>query len=300
MWRCTVFFATESYTWTESHYLPSGGSVTSVSALLVGLAALRVNMMASNCRIVAIRIENLTPPRTVYYLQAGTYVSVGQFTANVGISLPDTAAAPPFVAVKIRVQGSAGYSTEIYVSGVPEGLIGTGGQSEQNLEPNIAFRNQLQIYVNYLISNQFSFRVRQLPQPLPQCTAPASQPVQAAGLIAVQFGVPLTFGTPPSFGPTPAALVLKGFRRANNRLPGLSGIYKVAAGSPGLTASAAPYIYWLQNTYNVAPSNIIVTGGGCGLTWYYDTYAIMNPRGATHRKRGASALAPRGRSRTRV
>ena len=300
MWRVTLFFQVESYTWTESHYLPAGGTVASVTQVMMGIAALRVNMMAANCTISAIRIENLTPPRTVYYLAAGTYPNQGQFTAGGLVGNPDVDSAPPWASVKVRVQGSAGYSTEIYISGVPEGIIGTGGVSSQNLEPNIAFRNALNAYLGYLILQNFSFRVRQLLNPLPQCTGPASQPAQAAGLIAVQFGVPLVFGTPPSFGPSPSAVVLKGFRRANLRLPGLSGIYKVAAGSPGLTASAAPYIYWLQNTFAVQPANLLVTGGGCGLVWYYDTYAILNPRGATHRKRGASALAPRGRSRNRV
>jgi hypothetical protein len=299
MWRVTFYFQVERYTWTESHYLPQGGSTASVSAVMATLAALRCGLLSVNATIQAIRIENLTPPRTVYYLQAGTFQSVGSFNTGGSLLGPDNESAPPWAAVKVRVQGVAGYSSTIYISGIPEGIVGTGGLSIQNLEPSAPFGNALTAYLNGLIAASASFRVRQLVSPIQPVTL-VSQPAQAGGNIAVQTTAPLVFGTPPNFGPAKSAIVLKGFRRGNLNLPGLSGVYYIDSGSPGIQSGAAtPYIYWLEDTGFVAPSNIIQKGGASGLVFYYDTFAILNPRGATHRKRGASALAPRGRSRTR-
>jgi hypothetical protein len=300
MWRATFFFQVESFTWTESHYLPAGGSVASVTATMQALAILRCNMLAGNAIISAIRIENLTPPRTIYFLAAGSFQARGQLTITGITGNPDLDSAPPWAAVKVRVQGSAGYSTTIYVSGVPEGTIGTGFGSNQSLEGGTPFFNALQAYLAGLVAATVSFRVRQLVDPLVPVQT-VSQPAEARGNIAISTNVPLVFGVPPSFGPTRNALVLKGFRRANQRQKGLTGIYLVAAASPALqSGAAAPFIYYLQNTADYSPANQIIVGGASGLVFYYDTFSILNPRGATHRKRGASALAPRGRSRSRA
>lgn len=300
MWRATFFFQVEGYTWTESHYLPTGLSEGQSQAAAVAIANARVQLLAVNGRLIAIRIENLVPPRTVYYISPGFWNPVGQFGVAAGSGQPDEDSAPPWAAVKIRVQGSAGNSSEIYLSGIPEGVVGTGGLTSQNLEPNVTLLNYLGVYLSALQAAGATFRVRNLGL-IQQCNADASSPAQAGGLIAVQFPAPLVFGTPPNFGPVAPSLVLKGFRRGNQRQLGLSGVYRVSGKSPALQPGAAsPWIYYLANTFNVQPANIIVTGGGCGLLWAYDTFNILNPRGATHRKRGASALAPRGRSRNRV
>ena len=290
MWRMTLYFELGNSTWTESHYLPQALSYGAAYSAAQAVCAKRVFLMAPNVTIAAVRLENLLVTRTAYYLAAGDFANVGIFNNPLVYAGTDALSAPAFSAVKIAVKGLAGYSAEIYTGAFPQGLQGTGGQSSQNLEPGTVWRAQLTNYLNTLRDYGLAFRVRQLVAPLPVVTGPPTQPAQALGLIAVQFANALTFGAWPAYGTNPPSVVLKGFRRGNTRLPGLGGIYALAGNSPGLQQGAAtPFIYYLQGSQNVTPSNIIKTGGGCGLTWYYNLYNSFDARGVTHRKRGASA-----------
>jgi hypothetical protein len=64
---------------------------------------------------------------------------------------------------------------------------------------------------------------------------------------------------------------------------------------------APPWIYFLQGTENVNIANLVKSKGvAAALKYKYPIIQNGIAYAATHRKRGASALAPRGRSRTRV
>jgi hypothetical protein len=289
MWKVTFFFSQGNQTWTETWYLAGNTSLSQVFANCQGFAQYRAGCNAPGCVLTAIRLVNSNNPRNSTFMTPGTFVGNGTFTFIPGTD-PDQDPAPSFVAVQVKFGGALLNTARRYMSGAPEGIVGTKLSAVTNLQPLGLWQNAFNAFGNFL-SGLFSFRYR---------NQAANQPVQAvltnaqfAGEIGVQFGQQMISG------PGPWRMAFKGFRKVNYRQFGIQGVYNVDPLSPGITASVAPYIYYLQNTANVLPANIAVRGVGAQLLYGFDTVASWQVLSARHRKRGASALAPRGRSRSK-
>lgn len=289
MWKVTFFFTQGNQTWTETWYLPGNSSLGAVQSQSITFAQYRCACNAPNCVLTAVRLVNTNNPRNSSFLTPGTYVAAGTYTFLPGTD-PDQDAAPSFVAVQVKFGGNAGFTARRYMSGAPEGIVGTKISANTNLQPLGLWQNAFGAFGAY-IANLFSFRYR---------NQAANQPVQAV-ITSAQFPneIGVQFGQQMISGPGPWRMAFKGFRKVNTRQFGIAGVYLVDPLSPGITASVAPYVYYLQNTGNVLPANISAKGVGAQLLYGFDTVATYQVLSARHRKRGASALAPRGRLRSK-
>lgn len=300
MWKITFFFAQWNFTWTETYYAPLSTNYTALVAQINTLAVLRSAINAAQCTIQTVRVVNLNQPRLTTFVNAGGLQGwPGTFTLLPATD-PDQDSAPQFVALQVKFFGANLHVCRRYLSGLPEGIIGTKFGGRNLGSPGLEI-NAISAFVGGLSAYGWSFRYTN--QANKQICTGLSQPAQANGNIAVSFNQQMVA---PVAG-QPIYMVLRGFRRVNYRQFGLGGTYNVDAGSPGITAAVAPFTYYLQNTSNISLSNINVKGYGVQLLYGYDSFSASGGPGGTgynilsgnHRKRGASALALRGRSRSK-
>lgn len=299
MWKITFFFSQFNFTWTETYYVPLSVSYSALVSQCQTIAGLRVAMNASQCKLSAIRIVNLTAPRLTTFVPPGTYPSGGSFIFLPGTD-PDQDSAPQFVALQVKFFGAQGHVCRRYMSGIPEGVVGTKF-SGSNIEGLGLLGNALTAFVAGLGNYGWSFRFTNQAGILPcsKVTTNAQFPNEIGFTTGAQLITAL--------GATPYRVYLKGWRKVNYRQFGLGGVYALDPQSPGITAAAAPFAYYLLNTSQVQPSNIPNAGSAVQLLYGYDPFGSnTGPAGngytvlsVNHRKRGASALALRGRSRSK-
>ena len=105
MLRMTMFFATDNYTWTESHWFSALTSYAAGVAPAQAIAAARNNLLGDYASIVAIRLTNPALPRTSFYLPPANLPSptAGPFQGN---SQNTTTADRPYSAVLAEYTGS--------------------------------------------------------------------------------------------------------------------------------------------------------------------------------------------------
>lgn len=300
MWKITFFFTMFNYSWTETYYASGGVSLQSLQTAAGAVAQSRAACMGPQAVITAIRFVFLATPRVSYYAALPTAGYVGNMGGLPGTD-PDQDAAPQFVSAQVKFYNSLTYTSRRYLAGAPEFFVGTR-ISGRNVEPNIGlFTNALAGLVSALAAQAWSWRVRNtVPKAL--SGTPITN-VQFPGEIGLPLGVQLITNA----SPQPFQVYLYGFRKVNYRQFGLAGVYTVDPSSPGITASAAPYTYYLRNTGNVLPANIAQTGFVTPLSYTYPVFqSTSGPNGNgftllsfNHRKRGVSALALRGRSRSK-
>lgn len=299
MWKITLFFSYFNATWTETYYQSGLVSFSSLLTQLQQLAIQRTALNAAGCILQAIRIVNLNQPRLSSFMTPGTFASQPGYQLP-GTPLPDAASAPPFVAVQVKWYGLSGNVARRYLSGAPEEIIG-GNQNLRQLDLDGRWINALSALANTLAIYGFSFRFTN--QAGSQLCQNVTTNAQFPGEIGVQFGVQM-------IAPVAGQIIrlrLKGFKKVNYRQFGLGGVYQVDPKSPGITAAAAPFIYYLQNTGNVQVANIATLGVGVQLAFGFDGFSnSTGPAGAgysilsaNHRKRGGSALLLRGRSKSK-
>lgn len=299
MWKLTFYFSLYNSTWTETYYLPGSTSFSQVqtSALQLGLARCALN--GPQVTWVATRVVLLSAPRQSQFLGTNNLPTSGTFVYTPGTD-PDQDSAPAFVSVQVKWFGSNNQVCRRYLAGPPEGIVSTKFTS-RNLGVLGLWRNALASFQTVLSTQGFSFRYTTKPNP-----QNSSLPVTSAQFpneIGVSFPQQIITAVP---GQT-AYIVLRGFRSANTRLFGIGGVYAVDPLSPGLTAVAAPFQYFLQNTSRIPVSNIIKAGQGWPLVYGYAGFTLFGGPDGTgfsilsvnHHKRGGSALSLRGRLRTR-
>lgn len=299
MWKITIFFSQYNFTWTETYYAPLSTQYATLVQQCQTIAQYRCALNAVQCKIAAIRIVNLTAPRLTTFVPQGTFPSSGTFVFLPGTD-PDQDSAPQFVALQTKFFGANGHVCRRYLSGLPEGIFGTkfGGQ---NIEGLGLMQNALTAFVGALGNYGWSFRYTNQTGILP-CSKVTTN-AQFPGEIGFTTGAQLIT----ALGATPYRAYLKGWRKVNYRQFGLGGVYAVDPQSPGITAAGAPYAYYLLNTSQIQPTNIPNAGFAVQLAYGYDAFGTnTGPAGngytvlsANHRKRGASALALRGRSRSK-
>lgn len=299
MWKITLFFSIYNVTWTETYYLPGSTSFSQVQSATIQLGLKRCAMNAKQVTWQATRVVLLSNPRQTQFIGTGNLPTSGTFTLTPGTD-PDQDASPAFTSVQVKFFSTGSAVCRRYLAGAPEGIIGTQFTG-RNIGVLGLWLNALNQLVQWLSAGGFAFRV--LNQAGKQNSSLPTTSAQFPNEIGVSFQQQMIAQVA---GQT-NYLVLRGFRSANTRLFGIGGVYAVDPGSPGLTAVAAPYTYYLQNTSRISPSNIIKSGYGFQLAYSYPGFfAGGGPDGtgfsvlnATHHKRGVSALAVRGRLRTR-
>lgn len=299
MWKITFFFQMLGATWTETFYLPSNTSFSAVqfSALTVGIA--RIAMCPKQVTWVATRVVSLNLPRAAQFIGTNNAPTQGTFVQTPGTD-PDQDAAPSFIAAQVKLFGNSGRVYRRYFAGAPEGVIGTQFTS-RNIGALGVWSNALAAYVRTLWGQ--GMQVRYQNQAGKTVVTAVTTNAQFPNEIGVTFPQQMIAGVQ---GQT-SYLLLRGFRSVNPKLFGLGGVYPIDPASPGLTAAAAPFVYYLQNTSRVSPSNIAKNGYGVQLAYGFDSVSLSGSPDGTgysllsfnHRKRGVSALALRGRLRTR-
>lgn len=300
MWKITFFFTMYNYSWTETYYASGGLTLAQVQQSALFVAQTRAACMGPQAVITAIRFVSLTNPRISYFATMPQAGFVGNMGGIPGTD-PDQDAAPQFVSAQVKFYASTANISRRYLAGIPEFFVGTK-TSGRNVEPNIGLlNNALASFTAALASYAWSWRVRNL----------AGKALAGNVVTNVQFPseIGLPFGTQlfNVASPQPYQIYLFGFRKVNYRQFGLAGVYTVDPASPGITASVAPFTYYLRNTGNVLPGNIAQTGFGVPLAYSFPNFSSTtgpSTNGFTllsfnHRKRGVSALALRGRSRSK-
>lgn len=299
MWKITFFFTQLGSTWTETFYTTGAQSSATVQQNAISVALTRLACMGPQTQLTAIRIVNTGALRVSYFVPPSLFAQFGTFI-SVPASDPDQDSSLEFVALQVKFIGQTGQVCRRYMGGWPEGQFGTKfGRLNLNLS-GLAY-NALLAFSYALFQAAWSFRyTNQASNQLVQALVTAAQFPNEVG---IQFGQQMIA---PVVG-KPIQMHLKGFRKVNVRQFGLAGVYTVDPASPGITASVAPYIYYLQNTSNVQIANISVKGVGAQLAYGFDLFTNPNPNAnqafsvlnARHHKRGASALAFRGRLRSK-
>lgn len=300
MIRMTMFFNTDNYTWTESHWLPGLSGYAAAIQPAINIANARNDLLAEDAFLIAVRLTDTALPRSSYYLSPAQLPGVtSPFQVQINnITLADR----PYSCVLVAYTGADGTEARGFVSGAPDRIMGEGLTSTRGLLPLGLWGTKFDTYAGTAIPaaqgvlgfNGAAYRALDY-------TAPNAQPILnfptnalAAGEIGVTLAGPLTFTL------TPPVIMLKGVRKVNTRLPGLHGQYYVNL-NPAVFPVAAPWTYFLAGTENVNPANLVrAQGVAAALKYKYPVIQSGVAYAATHRKRGASALAPRGRSRTRV
>ena len=112
------------------------------------------------------------------------------------------------------------------------------------------------------------------------------------GMIGVVTAVTLSLNVGQS-------VLLKGWRRNNTRLGGLSGGFVIGGVLPPV-APATNWTYFLLNTATVSPTNFLGLGTIGPLAFQFLPYEGFEPIKAVAHKRGASYGAPRGKSSRRA
>jgi len=299
MLRITFFFSGAGATWTESYYQAGATLTAAVLAQIKELSRTRANMLVAPYTIAAIRVTFVGTPRVAYYLLASQFYSNGNFQYTPATA-PDEYGVNFNTVVLVKFYGSTyGHVDTKYMGGAPEGIFSEGPGSAGGLGTNTTpWSNALSQFM-FTLAGQNSFRIFNWGNTYTVTNVLTN--IAFPGEIGIQTAFQLVFGL------TPPRVNLKGFRKVNVRQAGLNGLYRVDPLSPGLQSGAvAPFTYYLANTVQVNVANILDKGYVSPEAYQYDSYGFSGPTGsgfsiirATHRKRGASQLAPRGRSRIR-
>lgn len=299
MWKITFFFSLYNSTWTETYYAPASTSFSSLQSQAINIGLARCALNGPQVTWVATRVVLLSLPRQATFIGTQNLPTAGTFVFLPATD-PDQDSAPGFTSVQVKYFGLTGHTTRRYLAGIPEGIVSTKFTS-RNIGVLGLWRNALQQFVSAL--NQASFAFRFTNQAAKQNVTALTTSAQFPAEVGVSFGQQMIA----SVAGQTNYLYLRGFRSVNTKLFGLGGVYAVDPASPGLTAAVAPFTYYLQNTSRVSVSNIAKTGYGVQLAYGYDGFSLAQSPdntgftilSVTHRKRGGSALLPRGRLRTR-
>lgn len=301
-YKVTLFIRIRNYTITESHYDVTATTNAQAFANAQQLALLRSAFLGFFANIAAVRFLDVNVPRRAFFLPPGQFVAASGFPDDSTVSIgqqgvlsSDRAYSALMVTLSGNYTGVSPNPTAIkklYIAGVPDEVI---GESDTSGNSGIIRLGVIQAvltqYFNFLAAN-YAFRAGYYP-------ASTAAPVQSLvtnpsppGELGVQFVSTISFLQAPR-------LHLAGFRAVNPRQRIPQGNYTVDPLSPAIVApSVLPSVYYLQSSSNILPANVKLRGYGWPQNYQFYKYAaIPLAYQATHRKRGARALAPVGRSR---
>lgn len=294
--RVTFFFGLDNATWTESFYLTNVSSYLALiggvgvpTPLFQGIINARVAMLATPCSMIGVRVSLLNEPRTSQIVDASYIPATVAYTTPGSEQLT---ADRPYSTVLVIMYGDNDAVKRTYMGGVPDGDIGEGTGYHRGFQATTAWRAKLDDYMLRLIGASAGFRSE---------SWAAAQTVQNV-LTNGPADAPVGIEVPAQivFGIQPPQIALRGFRRLNPRLPGMGRIHRVHLPLPTAPGTDGLWQYYLRGVDPAAGSNQQQLGQAAPQAYIYPIIQQAVVDEATHRKRGVSALASRGRSRTRT
>jgi hypothetical protein len=285
-----MFFEAQRYSWSEAHYYLAVNDFNSTIGPATSLCMLREALTGQYADLVGCRLSYVPANRQVFDLRNSALGGGGpRFDTIMGGETTDQ----PFTSILLNIQ-NLNANKNLYLSGIPDGVIVIDPNYPNGYEPQGDFGNQLTGYMNFLTGmgtsgGLWGFRSR----------------VKLAGQnvsnVADQPGYGNNIGVETAANPGIAvgqSAYLTGFKRINPRTPSLAGAYIVVAVIP--PGSGNPnFITVLQETGNVDEDNFLALGVIAPLQFQYLPYQNWILVRVTHRKRGGSYALPRGRSRAR-
>jgi hypothetical protein len=290
--KVTMFFVQDKYSWTEDHYYVSASGINLNSLVLpaTSLAAVRSQLLGFDAALERIRLSQFPANQQVQDVLFPAALT-GNWAVTAG-NLALWSAARAYNALLTRLSSSGGYHRNYYLAGCPEGIFHSRLGDDTGLDFSVIpeFLTRFYALVTQLTTGSWGWLTRT-----------QSVLVQAGGLVTNaafpgMLGIQVPAALPGVVQGTP--LQVSGWRRVSIKAsPPLTGVYKCG----GVLAPVAPstmWTYFLFNTSLIPPTNFFTLGKIGVYTPAFATYNQAQPAEATSRKRGATALRPRGRSRT--
>lgn len=288
--KVTIFMSFGNYSWSESHYLIGASTFQSAIIPAAALASLRFACLGTYSTIIGTRLSSVPANRQVLDLTSNSWPAELTTAPSGGFDQQDE---PIFTSLLLNFENTVA-NKNLYLAGIPDDVVNTTPGHTGSYFPTRSFSIALGAYAGTLVGigsqgASWGFRSR-MPQP--------SQTVLNVG---TQAGFGNNMGLETAGNPGIAAgneAYTLGFKTINPRVPNLSGAYRVLGVIP--PGSGQPnWITVLNDTGNVEPSNFLTFGSIQPLMFQYLPYQNYHVVRVTHRKRGASYGAPRGRSRAR-
>lgn len=297
--RCTFFLSDGGATWTESFYLTS---ITSYDQVLNQTTFLPIpafgNIIQARfalcfypSQIVAVRLSVISQPRS------SQYVSTDYLPVNTPIPANEQgedSSDVNWTVIQLNWKGDAGGVKKTFVSGAPDVSIGSGTPYKRNISNNTSFFTALGNFQVAMIGMNAAFRTVQYTNSQPVDHIDANGPAGAPVQLLLKNQLTGLSATPPF------NISLKGFRRINTKAPGLKPSYALFGTPPTAPNSAGFWAYPLAKANPALVPNMGTMGIVAPLSFLYQFMSNAVPVRATHRKRGVSALAAHGRSKTRA
>lgn len=293
--KVLLMFSADKYSWTEDYFFNDTQTVNAganVIAASDSLARQRAQLLGSGAALERVRISNTQPANSQVWDIEYNPVLTGQW-AGVSSSAAASRAARPYQVILVRMQTFVGDHRNLYLAGAPNGLFGTRPGDDTGLDFSQfgQFLPALQGYIQTLINQNFGYLTRT--RNVFQATQGLVTLAQYAGMVGV-----VTLASIPGVVAGGSVLV-KGWRRYSVKASKqFSGVYRVFAVVPPVSP-ATTWTYMLANTPTISPTNFPVPGLIAPFSLTLLSWNSGTPVEATERKRGATALRPRGRSRTR-
>jgi len=289
----------DNYTWTETYY-GNGALGPDLIAGVQAVAQARAQLFGEGAQVVRARIILLANPRVAYFVNLD---GVNVTAQNLSYLSLFPYADRPYSSIMVSFISSDNKVKRTYLSGVPDGLVGETPTVDRGIEIAIlpTWLGRLVQFTTALNSAGLGWAWEAPPTPRIQIVAVGTQPAPGTEL-SISTNTQLVF-------PSRQKVIITGYRRVNTRAPGMNGGWYVDPASPGLQVGAvAPFVYYLVGTPLNAGQATNRSGVGFvaplnpQLALFQDGSNVPTSYGvglATHRKRGARALAPVGRSRSR-
>lgn len=293
--KVVLMFTLDKYSWSEDHYYllgsSSGQGLQATIAPAQQLAAARAQLLGYDAQIERIRISGVPANQQVIDVEfAGNLTPAWEQPSGVAAYTASRA----YNALLLRLQSLQGYHRNYYLGGAPAGLFHSRAGDDTGLDfsqvPSFLLR--MIAFTAFLYGTASWGWLTRTASPLVPALGPLVTNAAFPGMIGIQS--PLLAGVVVG-----SQIQVAGWRRLSIKAgPPLTGIYKCG----GVLAPVAPsttYTYFLFNTQYVQPSNFFTIGKVGPFVGSFQAYNSAQPVEATSRKRGATLLRPRGRSRTR-
>jgi hypothetical protein len=290
--KVTLFMVQGKFSWSETHYLINIPDFVDAIPPATVLAGLRAALLGNNAALVQVRLSKSPASRQVFDLNPSTWTHTGVWPSDPagGTYSSDRA----YSALMMRISTNLAPGKNLYLAGIPDNVIETGPTIPDGYVLQPAFSYPLYAYMNYLVgSGGFSGWGYRSRDAIGDMNAVG---ISTSALYPNAVGIS-SLTTLPGVG-LGKEVFLSGWRRINPRVPGLSGAYNVVGYNPAGVSTAFD-TYFLGETGNVAPTNLIPFGKIGPLVYDYVQYQSWSTRKAVSRKRGGSFDLPRGRSRVR-
>lgn len=292
MIRITIFMTTDTFTWTESHYHVSATTIAAAATDAASLAAARLKILTKPAAIVGYRLSDTALPRQAQFSPLPGNQWIGSYLFP-GTSVIDQYADRPYSVVIPEYVGVNGRTSRGYMAGVPDQIVSEDPEEVGGLDPTFS-PGWVKAFNRYMVTLAAAWGWRRISNAGTVPVIGVDTTTHPAGELGVTVGAAINFAG------GPVKVNITGFRSVNPRKRGLSGIYSVDQTDATYPPTAKPFTYFLRGTSAANGANLTTQLGSVApLAYLIEQYASADIIRATHRKRGVSALAPRGRSRSR-